>query len=262
MVKQMEVKQLYDEVIASIDALVQQVAREAREKLFATDIEQALITVTGSGPFESDDLVGWLKQLGADAYTSDEGDGKAIFNVEDWEENELVVVGRDDFNKSCLMTAAESQSDITFMSQEDFVNLLVFGVEPNYVLGDERILNHPGLSFLASIGFRWPSTYAIVGDGSGEEKQHDEKSWLRGDYGYSVAKNVSVSRRHSALNSAVEDMGLQETAELVAWLARTRKRTGRRNLSAAVQRYEDDLAWLKLTYYDGSAYSFRWPSTD
>lgn len=234
-------------------AYLEAVANAAVSELFAGDVAGQAVLLTGQGPF--DVRLGELaEKLGAEVFYAEEDEFI-------WENIDLVVLGYANFWEELLMESLE-HDHLEYMAQEEFLAELLFAQPPDYVEGDERIARHAGLSFLASIGFEWPSTYAEPGDGSGEERERDEMSWLRAEYGYSAASYIPVGRRREALDAAVQGRGLEATADFLAWLARSRKRTGQRRLRRAIERYERDLAWLKARYYDNSPHTFHWPSTD
>lgn len=216
-----------------------------------------VVGVTGSGPYEEKliaALVWW--QMGI------------VGDRDIWQSNQLIVIGRRAFDQDYLRCAAQHvvSKKFTFypLSQEDFVVFFDRGIYPNYQRNDERVLKHEGLRFLASIGFRWPS---IVAPSHPTNRYYDYRYLgdhpLSVTYGYNVKRDTSVEERRAALRRAIKPrpigLGLQEVVEHIAWLVRDRKRCWRPEIAGAIARWEEDLAWLKRNYYDGTEPGFIWP---
>jgi hypothetical protein len=140
--------------------------------------------------------------------------------------------------------------------------------------------DHPALSFLEGVGFRWPSTL-VPSRGSGLF----DADLLRVGYlkykGYAVGKTgLTASARRRTLRSVYFDAipavfpphyvdawgrpasskRLQKIAESIAAFCRNSKRKFRPPMHA-IEDWEEDLAWLKQEFYDGH-YRFRWPDTE
>ena len=130
--------------------------------------------------------------------------------------------------------------------------------------------------------FRWPSTDAPVGNGRVEQTEWPQVGVLS-YVGYNVGVNGQVrSGRQDILQRVFERdlpqvhspqhmaqwhvaksaMRLKKIAESIAAFCRNAKRRQRANMQRAIENYQDDLAWLKKSYYDGRFDgSFRWPNT-
>lgn len=239
-------------------ALAEQARHVFGSYFYHSHLDHSNVVFTGEGPFAVTDMRAFAPKAGAIRVRAMAGDEESV----DWGAFHLVVIGRQGFDEDGLITAALEDDDIEFVSQEALVNFVLFGHQPHYYPGDPRLQDHPGLRFLRDLGFRWPSTYAEPSSQSSDEEfEREEKSWLRRDYGYSVAKKVPVRRSRQSLKEAVEAEGLEKVAGFVAWLARSWKRMDTDRFDAAIARWESDLAWLKRTYYDGSRHSFQWPSS-
>lgn len=175
---------------------------------------------------------------------------------------DFVVLGSERFNKAFLEVCLHYYrfTNLIFVTQEDFFELLQNGVVLAYHHDDPRIAYHPALSFLVSISFTWPSS-----DGSPKFynlRQYDgnlaEYSDLR-IMGYSVGKNVPFSQRRDALKRCVGTLGLQHVAKKIAWLIRMNKGRWDDKMEDAIDCWEEDLSWLRRSYYENSRYSFIWP---
>jgi hypothetical protein len=236
--------------------------KEETEKEFEVDFKRfhgKLIGVTGTGPHEEK----WLRSL--------------IFwcggvNSRDfcmWGNNQIIVLGYDGFDEEYLRQTIEfiQEKDIIvhFLSQEDFLKFVYRNELVHYYPNDPSVKSHDGLSFLASIGFQWPSTYATREfDKTGGDFYGRTQHPLAEIYKYNVKKDTSISDRHTALKRAIRPwpngLGLREVVDHIAYLVRDRKRHQPERLKGSIGRWEDDLEWLRENYYKNSIYSFIWPS--
>lgn len=159
------------------------------------------------------------------------------------------------------------EGHIVFFSQEDFFNYWLFGMKPNYYPGDPRIDEHPGLRFLASLAqypWPWPKIEALPGEGDVDDSEWQTEHLLKSKFGYTVAQaeGLSSQQRQQILDRALispdASLDLQTIVEHIAWLVRTRKNMRNRNFKAAIRKWEEDLLYLKHTYYRKE---FVWPSS-
>lgn len=175
---------------------------------------------------------------------------------------DIVVIGHEDFNEDFLTYSLQHADNLQYMAQEEFLAYLLKGNIPEYTDGDPRIFEHEGLSYLASIGFQWPSTEA---EPNPEPVEVNESGWKAESdlrvMGYTVRRGVSVITRRKVLAKAVDELGLYDVATKVAWFARNAKMRHDNKMEGAIERWEYDLAWLKTTYYDSSTHRFVWPNT-
>lgn len=191
------------------------------------------------------------------------GDGQ---NNKEWEIEQIVIIGEEDFDKDYLIQSIEIGIEYNFtckyFSLEDFWDFYKEQDYEPYFEGDPRIANHAGLSFLASIGFKYPDVDIF---GFGSRKQSNGKGWniesiLRSEFGYSVRAGVLEKERRKALRKAVKStdiITLQQIAEHIVFNINLRK--GKKNMNSAVERWMQDLKWLKRECYDKSIHSFRFP---
>ena len=131
--------------------------------------------------------------------------------------------------------------------------------------------------------FKWPTTAAPGGSGAlAEETVFQNPQGVLGYLGYQVGRagRLPESRKEILdwvyknplpfVNSAaymgewgqpISGPRLRKTAESIAAFCRNAKRNDPSRRGVAITDWEDDLAYLKRTYYDGR-YDFVWPRTD
>ncbi len=185
-----------------------------------------------------------------------------------WPEALIIVIGREHFDREFLLQSIHARHDYgydyPYISQEAFFEFWLDGVLPAYYEGDPRIENHEGLSFLASIGFTWPTINEVQGIGSSDSsKNWNEESILKSKFGYRVRKGLKESTRRKRLAAAVtasDGLGLHAVAEHIAFLIRLNQGKADPSLEGALERWRSDLDWLYKTYYENSAYRFSWPT--
>lgn len=231
--------------------------------------------VTGDNPFPAHELRKLLQKLGLDEFTAPDGAEwdyiEAVQPIPDVVVPAFAIVGREGFDEEALRGLLRDYREegieyFLFFSQEDFLNYWLFGIKPNYVPGDVRIENHPGLKFLASASdqtWPWPSTEANSGINEFDDSNLSQEHPLKARFGYSVQVNGPTdSERQKILDSALtasdNPLSLYEVVTHITWLVRTRKNMKRRNFESAIAKWETDLAYLKRTYYHKQ---FKWPPT-
>ena len=107
--------------------------------------EGEIIAVTGDSPFPSDAIERIVELEGATL--------GGTFNRDDtWQENQLVIIGREDFSKEYLIESVEVGQRHGFIcqyiTQEDFLWYWLENTEPKpYIKNDPRIEKHEGLKF-------------------------------------------------------------------------------------------------------------------
>lgn len=183
------------------------------------------------------------------------------------QDQQVIVVGRQQFDPVYLTNsiniAVKYKYSIFFLSQEDFIDYLFYDTLVLYQKGDPRITSHPGLSFIASIGFKWPSTIAKPNKSSlGEFDFTLTEHPLSYEYGYNVRQGTTLAARRAALRLALQDqrrLTLQQVVEHLAFVIRINKKRHDERMAEAIKRWEEDLKWLYENYYKNSAYSFKWP---
>jgi hypothetical protein len=108
--------------------------------------------------------------------------------------------------------------------------------------------------------FQWPSTHAVETTKPAHAIDFDHESDLH-QLGYQIS-GVSRHKRWWILeNEALPKLGLEEVANTIATLVKTRKRQrgGAKKYAYAIKEWEHDLSELKLHYYKRN---FTWPRTD
>lgn len=189
-----------------------------------------------------------------------------------WHDDSIVVIGRELFDQEFLTNSVQFSGEMGFrcayMSQEAFVDLMEYGKPPMYFNGDPRIRDHPGLCFLATIGFAWPRVKEHLSTATYDQISHypwndyaagwQEAHPIRSIFRYSVQKGITEIERHNALRSAIrkDALGLRVVAEHIAWLV---NRPQNVNMADAVERWKQDLDWLYENFYKNTIYSFVWP---
>jgi len=216
--------------------------------------------VTGSGPYD---------EMAIERIVALEGALVGDYDI--WQTNQMVIVGREAFDKDYLLRSVEFGLEEGFtcryFSQEDFWDYWLGGDETAYYAGDPRIASHEGLSFIASIGFKWPSIEFVQGHG-GKGSLADRLNpahQLKSRFGYSVKAGVPAKERRQRLGRAVNGsgaLGLRAVAEHLAFLISLNLRRYDDRMLDPIERWESDLDWLYRSYYEGKAYSFVWPETD
>lgn len=223
------------------------------------------IGVTGHGPYEARAIEKIITL-----------EGGLVGDSDIWQPNQLLVIGREDFDHEYLKSSVkvlflENKTPCEYISQEDFWEAWLHrdhALHKPYFRGDPRIRDHPGLKFLASVGFKWPTVESGVSMGDGTGGLSDRlkaSSDLRRYCGYSVKSGVTLEERRQKLSRAVKDppfgLGLESVAKHIAGLISL-------NLSKleppmeAVWKWKADLDWLRSKYYEKEIYSFVWPGFD
>lgn len=129
--------------------------------------------------------------------------------------------------------------------------------------------------------FAWPSTEAPPGFGRVDDPDEWPAVGILRHLGYQVGQNGLLTRRRreildSAYGKDLPHFGsstymmewsaprtarrLQKLAESLAAFARNAKRRTHSDLSQAISDWENDLEYLRMTYYVGH-YDFAWPTT-
>ena len=218
------------------------------------------VGVTGSGPY--DEVV--IEKIAA-------LEGAIVGDADIWQTNQLIVVGREDFDEEYLEASIDFGLEHGFacryLSQEDFWGYWLGADETTYYAGDPRIRDHEGLSFLASVGFKWPSIAAVeryggTGDLAGRFREQHE---LKRFFGYSVRQGISAEERRQRLKRAIRQppsgLGLKAVAEHIAGMTNLALSRGDDRMDEAVGKWESDLEWLRQRYYLSRRHSFLWPDT-
>jgi hypothetical protein len=200
------------------------------------------VGVTGSGPYD---------EFAIEKIVTLEGGIVGDYDI--WQTNQMIIVGREAFDEDYLVESVnfglKHGFTCRYLSQEDFWEYWLEGEETAYYAGDPRIAAHEGLSFLASIGFKWPSIEMVQGHG-GTGTLADRLNpahQLKSRFGYSVQKGVPVKERRKRLSRAVKGpgaLGLQAVASHLAFLITLNLRRYDDRMLDPIERWESDLDWL------------------
>lgn len=240
------------------------------EGVEANVFAETVVSNMGAGPFTEEDFDDFLYRRGVTVYVNGP-------------ETEVLVVGREDWREDDLNELLEKRAGRTLKvySQEMMVAYLASGRDP---FDDEEAAlrfgeGHPALAYLSGVGFDWPKTYVAGGDGSFVAEL--PPVGLLKYVGYKVGRNGlgEAERRailqqvfHAAELPAVSSASymrewggprsgdrLLKMANSIAAFCRNEKRKLRPS-EEAVSDWEDDLEWLRKTYYRGR-FRFQWPSS-
>lgn len=86
-----------------------------------------------------------------------------------------------------------------------------------------------------------------------------DESVLKKEYGYNVNLETGVSERRGSLRTAVTALGLKKVATHIAAMVRLSKKRPDTRMKGAIQRWEEDLEWLRTEFFDRGGYLFHWP---
>lgn len=243
------------------------------QDLNLTGIGLTSVMTTGSSPFAEAEFNEFLRRVGIHPY--------AVMR-----HTKILVVGRKGWKESELRKLLEARSGkkLRVYSQEMFIAFLVTKIDPLTAASEvvKRFgKGHPALSFLSEIGFDWPTTEVYSGGGS--ELPND---WLKLGFlkyaGYNVGRSGGAEKeRRAALRKVYSvrrlptvfpsdyrnewglprsSVRLQKMAYSIAAFCQLAKRRPHA-MQLAIKEWEEDLDWLRITYYDGR-YQFEWPSTE
>ncbi len=199
------------------------------------------------------------------------------------------------FGGECHYLRSRNLATVKFVSQEMLLaELFTKGNGAAHFVApwDKHIAAHPGLKVVRIFReqakaldqfFSWPSTAADRGTGSLEQGDWPQVGMLK-FLGYSVGVNGEMkATRQSILRdlfqmpqlpkvdnqsyvdawgSAESSARLKKMAHSIAAFCRAARRRDEDALSVAIDEWEEDLAWLKTTFYDGKFDGqFQWPQT-
>ena len=231
----------------SIESHVKSIESLVSAKFFQGNIKGIIIGTTGDSPFRKDDIDNLIEKLG----------GIADQNISRGQQK-YIVIGRECYNEAYLSNVVDQKGDMVFLSQEQFVNYLLFGVETNNPYDKKEINNHPGLSYIDNLG-GFPSGDDLLSPfacaGSGHTSSWKDKSFLREKYHYHTG--MLYPQRKECLTAAVREEGLYPVVSHISWLVRLNTRKG--NIKDAVNVWVRDLDWLKYTYHGRDGNDFVWP---
>lgn len=237
------------------------------------------VAMAGQEPFRRGKIWSYLQGLGAD-----------VQDIEDAKAPELLVVGRQrvDFGDIERLLSRREGKTLRICSQEMLMAWAMTGVDPNKRPQTTETFteNHPVLREITEIlGGKWPGTDPIPshGRGDGGEFNRPDKSPLK-RLGYTVGQSGETrSTRRRALRETyktekedlpgtypadyLEEWGPAESGARLKRIAdhlasscrNSRKKDG--NYGLAIDHWEEDLRWLKRTFYNPLTYGFEWPST-
>lgn len=178
------------------------------------------VGITGDGPYEARAIEKIITL-----------EGGLVGDRDVWQSNQLLVIGREDFDQDYLKRSVQllylqNKTPCEYISQEDFWSAWLHrdhALYKPYFRGDRRVHDHPGLKFLSSVGFKWPPIEdgGSAGGGTGGLSDRlNDVSDLRRYCGYSVERGVTQDERRQKLSRAVKPppfgLGLRSVADTIA----------------------------------------------
>lgn len=243
------------------------------------DLPFRRVVITGEEPFPQDKIWNYLKELGA-----------KVLKVGDLSAPNILVLGREGFDKDSVHQLLRNRQGtvLRICSQEMLLAWALTGVDPNKDPDTARtfIEGHPGLSFVSSLlKRRWPGTDVLPSSAGESRFNGPEVSPLK-QLGYTTGKTEGKpqSKRRRLLKKAFElersnlpgrypewylqewgraesSTRLQKIAKKIAWDCRNCRRKRDMDYDMAIAHLENDLAWLKETFYNPLTYGFEWPDS-
>ena len=241
------------------------------------DIPFRRVVITGQEPFRREKIWSYLSGLGA-----------MVRRVGELSAPDILILGREAFEKDAIQDLLRDRRGdvLRICSQEMLLAWVMTGVDPNRDPDTARtfIDGHPGLSYVASLlKHRWPGTEALPSS-AGQHRFHGPEVSPLKRLGYTTGKTKGLPRgerrrllrkafelKRSALPGRYGEWYLQEWggAESSTRLKKLANkiasdcrdyRTRTKDYSVSAEHLENDLAWLKETFYNPLTYDFEWPS--
>ena len=226
-----------------------------------------------SGPFDENEFDQFLKDIGLSCSSP-----RASIN--------MIVLGQDNWRAEDIDLQIELRRDkeLFVYSQEMLLSFISSGMDP---YEDENLLltfceGHSALEYIRDSAFDWPVT-SIVPPSiqlSPPSPLPLPQEGLLKHLGYQVGKDgIRINRRREILRKVFEDKipevnsseymeswgkpksskRLKKLADSLATFSRNAQMKKSADFKQAIQDWEDDLFWLKKTYYHGK-FTFKWPS--
>ncbi len=229
-----------------------------------------LVVTTGSLPYKEDDFDDFLRTKVKDVCTPSE-------NID------IIIVGKE-FNPTILYEQMNLRigKSLFVYSQEMFLSRLA-GKDP---YDDRHALmkfaeGHPVFGFLNIFFVDWTTTHIVPSSNELIIVEPDADEGVLENNGYEVGRtgkrreerrrilakvfttklnNVNSLQYMKQWDNPSSGKRLQKLANTIAFLARIVKSKNNPCFQRAIDEWEEDLAWLKKTYYSGR-FNFDWPST-
>ena len=229
-----------------------------------------LVVTTGSLPYKEYDFDDFLRTKVKDVCTPSE-------NID------IIIIGKE-FNPTILNEQVNLRigKSLFVYSQEMFLSRLA-GKDP---YDDKHALmkfaeGHPVFGFLNIFFVDWPTTHIVPSSNELIIVEPDADEGVLENNGYEVGRtgkrreerrrilakvfttklnNVNSLQYMKQWDNPSSGKRLQKLANTIAFLARIVKSKNNPCFQRAIDEWEEDLAWLKKTYYSGR-FNFDWPST-
>jgi hypothetical protein len=232
------------------------------------------IVTFGSGPFEESEFDEFLSQKGLSVFEFNNETAVIVVGANEWDEEQIDRVIQQRAGKT-----------LKIYSQEMFLAFLYSGRDPyssGEIILEKFTTNHPVFEYLKGRWFSWPTTIVEIGDRVAQIKPDwPEKGVLKilgykvGNSGLPVLERYKILRRaftgelpaglsESYLiqwGSPSSSKRLKKMAESIAAFCRNAKRKNYHDVEKTISDWENDLEWLKDTFYKPMRFSFLWPET-
>lgn len=237
------------------------------------------VVMTGQGPFRRGKLWSYLRGLGA-----------VVGEMDDLPAPDLLVLGREGADEDAVARLLRRRQGkaLRICSQEMLLAWAMTSVDPNEHPQTVKtfIDGHPALEMVRTeLEGQWPGTDPIPNYGGGNyDPGQVESPLIRIGYRVGRTNGKPEGERRRLLRKAyrmelssfpgdysneyIEKWGpaesgqrLKRMASHLAGRCRSFRRNEHADYSDAVSDYEDDLGWLKQTFYNPMTYGFRWPSS-
>lgn len=251
-----------------------------------------VLFIGGAGPFDESDFTVFLKSHGFEVFDIEAPDSLGnFFGSLKLLVNTVIVGGNSESWPDSKLKKLEHLIDLyagetlKIYSQEMFLSFMATGQD---VFDDSRDrikqfgAGNYVLEYLSSLGFNWPSTLVIFGDGPFSDEPWPQTGLL-GYMGYHVGhsgiqdakerrnilKKIFTSHLPSVNSpsymaeweSPNSSKRLKKMADSIATFCKNDKRKESLSYALAIAHRESDLDWLYNEYYHGH-FTFIWPSTN
>jgi hypothetical protein len=240
-----DIKEIHQDYCQNNEMIFNDAINRVLSLILTLDINGKIIGLTGDGPYEEFALTSLIEKIGG------------IPDTEDipWGDQEIIIIGKENYCTEYLKQAFEKIDDIQFVSQEDFIKALFLDETLTTIFNNETIKDHQGLKFVISLIEK-----GRTGDGPIEyaKPKLNEESFLRKKYGYTVAKGSTRSFRRNCLRSAVNNEGLNPVIEHIAFLLKINIVRSDSVMDGAISRWQEDIIWLQNEYNLLGNYQSDW----
>lgn len=230
------------------------------------------VVTNGSGPFDEGEFDQFLKEIGINCSSPRASVKTMVLGEDNWRGDDID-----------LQIELRRGKDLFIYSQEMLLSHISSGMHP---YEDKKLLKifcegHSALEYIRDNGFNWPNTTIVS-----QALSHVQilnfslpQEGLLKCLGYQVGNDgIKLHKRREILAKVFEDelpsvnskeymkdwgspkssKRLKKLADSLATFSRNAQKKRNVDLKHAIYDWEDDLNWLKETYYHGK-FNFKWP---